>query len=172
MRMIRRLPFTSRRLVRYNANWAYLSKTVGDAVAPIKEEVDQMEMEIYSAPGKVTPIDFKAWEEKVGKEAVAVCKKFYEEEWLKKLKPQVTQTFSEEDIKTVQTLCAETVAEAQDMEDWHRLRLRELEIEIAKLKDEITKLNELDVEAMAKRYPHVEERVAKEAEEGIYGFKP
>ncbi|GAB5360903.1 hypothetical protein AAMO2058_000667700 [Amorphochlora amoebiformis] len=178
--------------VRSVANWAYLSKTVGPSVSEAQTMVDEMQAEISKAPMKVPEIDWKDWEGKVGKAAVTKVKEFWEKKWLAEMKPSSTVTVGAKEIEELKQNCAAAVifcaisfvllqapmvivisqiADAQELEDWHRLRLRELEVEMAKIKDEINNIETLDVNDMAQRYPHINQRVDKEIEEGIY-FKP
>ena len=60
-----------------------------------------MESDIVDSPKKVTGIDYKAWEAKVGKEAVAAIKDDFENVWLKVKKPETTMTFDEGDVASV-----------------------------------------------------------------------
>ncbi|GAB5360904.1 hypothetical protein AAMO2058_000667700 [Amorphochlora amoebiformis] len=150
---------------------AYLSKTVGPSVSEAQTMVDEMQAEISKAPMKVPEIDWKDWEGKVGKAAVTKVKEFWEKKWLAEMKPSSTVTVGAKEIEELKQNCAAAIADAQELEDWHRLRLRELEVEMAKIKDEINNIETLDVNDMAQRYPHINQRVDKEIEEGIY-FKP
>eukprot|EP00472_Partenskyella_glossopodia_P011330 CAMPEP_0197523786 /NCGR_PEP_ID=MMETSP1318-20131121/8650_1 /TAXON_ID=552666 /ORGANISM="Partenskyella glossopodia, Strain RCC365" /LENGTH=167 /DNA_ID=CAMNT_0043076585 /DNA_START=99 /DNA_END=602 /DNA_ORIENTATION=+ len=159
----------SRRVLARSANWEYLSSTIGKDVniTSFREACEKMESDIVDSPKKVTGIDYKAWEAKVGKEAVAAIKDDFENVWLKVKKPETTMTFDEGDVASLRADAKSLVEDCQKMEDWHRLRVRELEIEIGKLQYELDNLDDLHVDDMMKRYPHIAERVDAQIEEGV-----
>jgi len=152
-----------------SVNWDYLSSTIGDKVdiAGMRANVEEMEETVMKAPKKITPIDYKAWEAKVGKGPVDAVKKEYER-WVKEEKAGLTVTFDEAQKKVIQEDCQTMVNECQTFEDWHRLRLRELEIEIAKITYEKDNIDSLTADDMMKRYPHIAERVDAQIEEGVW----
>mmetsp|Transcript_7831 Transcript_7831/g.9507 ORF Transcript_7831/g.9507 Transcript_7831/m.9507 type:complete len:172 (-) Transcript_7831:199-714(-) len=167
--MFRRIPNITRRMAQRAANWEYLSSTIGKNVdiEAFRTVTEEMEEAIVKAPKSVKPIDFKAWEAKVGKEAVAVAKAGWEK-WVKEEKSAKMISFSDDQVKSLKSEAADMIAAAQTMEDWHKLRLRELEIEIAKLTHEKDNIDNLSTADLMKRYPHIEKRVEEELEQGVW----
>mmetsp|Transcript_1106 Transcript_1106/g.2074 ORF Transcript_1106/g.2074 Transcript_1106/m.2074 type:complete len:174 (-) Transcript_1106:266-787(-) len=155
-------------LARASPKWEYLTSKFGAEVNEFRSNMEQMEAVIGKAPKKITPIDFAAWESKVGKEAVAAVKDQWENQWLKGKKAETMVTFDEAEAKKMKDECAALVAAAQDFEDTNRLRLREIEMSIAILQNEIDNIDDLEVEDLAKRYPKIAERAEEEVKEGVW----
>ncbi len=135
----------------------------------LRQAVTDMEDVIANAPKQEREVDWASWEKKgVPKNVLNELKTTFDAEWTNGEKKNIWKTLSPEVEKEALSAFDGAIAGAQEVEDYHRLRIRELEVEIAKLKWEKENLDELDVDTVFKRYPHLETRVNKLIDETVW----
>jgi len=149
-------------------NWGALTALVKDDPAVLSEvnsfksKLEDGRKFIDSVPDKIPTVNWQAYTETVQEEHLKDLKAF------DKANPVQEVKVSAEDLATDKKMWAEQVTGIQKLEDYHRLRIRELEIEKAKIEWEKKNLAELDIDEVFKKFPHWEQRIEAEIDEGIW----